>query len=57
MARETLAAFRIGYAPNDKSALRTHLAAAGFTVEEMIASGMLIGGPTFPSPTTASAIG
>lgn len=48
LKRETLGAFRIGYAPNDKSALRTHLSAAGFKVEEMIASGMLIGGPDIP---------
>ena len=48
LARETIASFRLGYAPNDKSALRTHLAAAGFKVEEMIASGMLIGGDDIP---------
>ncbi len=48
LARETIAAFRLGYAPNDKSALRNHLAGAGFKVEEMIASGMLIGGPDIP---------
>ncbi len=48
LKRETIASFRIGYAPNDKSALRNHLAAAGFKVEEMIASGMLIGGPDIP---------
>jgi DNA primase len=48
LARETIASFRLGYAPNDKSALRTHLAKAGFTVEEMVASGMLIGGENIP---------
>lgn len=48
LARETIAAFRLGYAPNDRSALRNHLAAAGFKVEEMIASGMLIGGDDIP---------
>lgn len=48
LKRETIAAFKIGYAPNDKSALRQHLAAAGFKVEEMIASGMLIGGEDIP---------
>ena len=40
--------FRLGYAPNDRAALRTHFANAGFKVEEMIASGMLIGGDDIP---------
>ncbi len=48
LGRETIATFRLGYAPNDRAALRTHLAAAGFKVEEMIASGMLIGGDDIP---------
>src|SRR5688572_4042323 len=48
LSRETIATFRLGYAPNSKSALRDHLAAAGFKVEEMIASGMLIGGDDIP---------
>jgi DNA primase len=48
LSRETIAAFRLGYAPNTKSALRDHLAAAGFKTEEMIASGMLIGGDDIP---------
>lgn len=48
LERETISAFRLGYAPNSKSALREHLANAGFTTEEMIASGMLIGGDDIP---------
>jgi DNA primase len=48
LTRETIASFRLGYAPNDRAALRTHLANAGFKVEEMIASGMLIGGDDIP---------
>ncbi len=48
LGRETIASFRLGYAPNDRAALRTHLAAAGFKVEELIASGMLIGGDDIP---------
>jgi len=44
LARETIGAFRIGYGPNDRSALKQHLVKAGFTPEEMIASGMLIDG-------------
>src|SRR5215470_4410919 len=30
---ETFAAFRLGYAPNDRSALKDHLAKAGFSLE------------------------
>jgi DNA primase len=48
LKRETIATFRIGYAPNDRSALKQHLAKAGFTLEDMIASGMLIGGDDIP---------
>ena len=48
LTRETIATFRLGYAPNDRAALRAHLAGAGFKVEEMIASGMLIGGGDIP---------
>ncbi len=48
LAPETIRSFRLGYGPNDKSALRQHLAKAGFTTEEMIASGMLIGGADIP---------
>jgi DNA primase len=39
-----IARFRLGYAPNDRSALREHLAKAGFTTTEMTASGMLVTG-------------
>lgn len=48
LKRETLAAFRIGYAPNSRSALKEHLAKAGFTLEEMTLSGMLIAGDDIP---------
>ncbi len=48
LAHETVRTFRLGYGPNDKSALKQHLAKAGFTTEEMIASGMLIGGEDIP---------
>jgi DNA primase len=48
LRRETIAAFRIGYAPNNRSALREHLAAAGFSADDMIASGMLIAGDDIP---------
>lgn len=50
MRRETIKTFRIGYGPSSRSALKTHLAAAGFSVGDMIASGMLIGGEDIPEP-------
>ncbi len=43
-----IARFRLGYAPNDRSALREHLARAGFTTAEMAASGMLVAGEDIP---------
>ena len=43
-----IARFRLGYAPNDRSALREHLAKAGFTTAEMAASGMLVAGDDIP---------
>jgi DNA primase len=48
--RATLAEFRIGFGPAGRAALRSHLAKEGFSVEEMIASGMLIGGTNIPEP-------
>jgi DNA primase len=48
LARETVAGFRIGYAPAGRNALREALAAKGFTVEEMAAAGMVISGPDIP---------
>jgi DNA primase len=43
-----IARFRLGYAPNDRSALREHLAKAGFTTAEMAVSGMLVTGDDIP---------
>lgn len=48
LKRETVAQFRIGYAPNSRSALKDHLAKAGYTLEEMTLSGMLIAGDDIP---------
>ena len=48
LKRATIGEFRIGYAPNSRSALKEHLANVGFTTEEMISSGMLIGGEDIP---------
>lgn len=42
--------FRIGYAPNDRHALRDHLAAAGASVETMIEAGLLVHGDDVPVP-------
>jgi DNA primase len=48
LERKTVAEFRLGYAPNSRSALKEVLAAQGFTAEEMALSGMLIAGPDIP---------
>jgi DNA primase catalytic core len=44
----TVKKFRLGYGPRGRAALKEHLAKAGFTTEEMITSGMLIGGEDIP---------
>jgi DNA primase len=44
LAAGAIARFRLGYAPNDRSALREHLAKAGFSTTEMTTSGMLVTG-------------
>ncbi len=48
--RRTLSQFRIGYAPNSRTALRTHLASAGFSPAEMATAGMVISGEDIPVP-------
>ncbi len=50
LARATIATFRLGYAANSRSALREHLKGQGFSVADMIASGMLIAGDDIPEP-------
>ena len=40
--------FSIGYAPDDRSALRTHLAEKKITVEQMAEAGMVIAGADIP---------
>ncbi len=50
LAREAELSFRLGYAPNSRSALKEHLGKAGFTTAEMITSGMLIAGDDIPVP-------
>ncbi len=48
LSSEAIARFRLGYAPGSRSALKDHLAKAGFSAADMIASGMLIGGDDIP---------
>ncbi len=48
VSRETQGAFRVGYALNDRHALKEHLAAKGFTQAEMIEAGLLIAGDDIP---------
>lgn len=50
LRRETIKAFRLGYAPNSRTALKEHLTRAGFTVEEQALSGMLISGEDIREP-------
>ena len=40
--------FRLGYAPNSRSALKEHLAGKGFSQSDMVAAGMLIAGDDIP---------
>jgi len=48
LSADSIAGFRLGYAPNARFALKEHLAAAGFSAAEMVASGMLIAGDDIP---------
>src|SRR5512145_3181686 len=45
---EAIGRFRLGYAPDSRSALKEHLVKAGFTGAEMAASGMLVSGEDIP---------
>lgn len=49
LSEGTIDQFRLGYAPNDRSRLKSFLAGAGFSEREMITSGMLIGGADIPT--------
>ncbi|MEI8146345.1 MAG: DNA primase, partial [Alphaproteobacteria bacterium] len=42
--------FRLGYAPPDRFALKEYLGAKGVSVEDMVATGLLIGGADIPVP-------
>jgi DNA primase len=48
VGRQAIADFRLGYAPNSKSALKEHLAKAGYTAAEMSSAGMQISGEDIP---------
>jgi DNA primase len=48
LAAATIATFRLGFAPDSRSALKEHLAAKGFSAEEMVKSGLLVSGPDIP---------
>lgn len=50
LKRETVQAFDLGFAPPGRTVLKEHLQKQGFKVEDMIASGMLIGGDDIPVP-------
>jgi DNA primase len=50
LRRDTLEQFGIGYAPPGRAALKEHLARQGFSVEDMVLSGMAIGGADIPLP-------
>ena len=42
--------FRIGYAPNERFALKEHLGKEGVSVEDMVAAGLLVAGDDIPVP-------
>ncbi|HJU30935.1 MAG TPA: DNA primase [Hyphomicrobiaceae bacterium] len=48
LSAATAARFRLGYAPNGRSALKEHLAKTGFSAADMAASGMLVSGEDIP---------
>ncbi len=50
ITKQQIAHFQIGYAPSSRDALKGHLLDKGYTSEELILSGMAIGGPDIPVP-------
>ena len=48
--RETVTRFRIGFAVNSRTAMKEHLAKAGFELAEMAEAGMVIHGADIPAP-------
>ncbi|NOU07084.1 MAG: DNA primase, partial [Hyphomicrobiaceae bacterium] len=47
---DTIRQFRLGYAPAGRTQLKEYLTAKGFSVPDMVTSGMLIGGDDIPVP-------
>ena len=50
VSRDTIERFRIGFAPDRRDGLKVELRRHGFTFEEMIKAGVLIGGDDIPVP-------
>lgn len=50
LSLETIDSFGLGFAPAGRSALKDHLSSLGFNADEMVVSGMLIGGDDIPVP-------
>lgn len=46
----TVDTFELGYAPGSRNALKDHLAKLGYSVNDMVATGMLIGGEDIATP-------
>lgn len=47
---QQISQFRLGYAPGTRDALKNHLLNKGYTIDEIILSGMAIGGSDIPVP-------
>ncbi|MEZ5924354.1 MAG: DNA primase [Hyphomicrobiaceae bacterium] len=50
LAETTIATFRLGFAPDSRSGLKEHLAAKGYSTDEMVKAGLLIAGADIPVP-------
>ncbi len=50
LSESNIRSFRLGYAPNGKDILKSYLLNQGFSIDEMIRSGLLIGGEDIPVP-------
>jgi DNA primase len=50
LAPETIESFRLGFAPNSRTALGAHLKIKGFSPFDMASAGMLISGDDIPEP-------
>lgn len=48
LSTETIARFRLGYAPGGRAVLKEHLVQLGFSAEEMTLSGMVVAGEDIP---------